>query len=186
MTPECFISVDIEASGPIPGKYSMLSLGACVVGQLERTFYIELKPISPSFEPAALSVSGLNLEELFQKGIAPTEAMASFRAWVKKCAKDSSPVFVGFNACFDWQFVNWYFVEFCGSNPFGHNAIDIKSYFMGLKGVPWAMTTSSELPAEFQPDHRQTHQALDDARAQAEIFSKLLAANSSRRLSGEQ
>jgi ribonuclease T len=29
---ECLISVDVETSGPIPGDYSMLSLGACVVG----------------------------------------------------------------------------------------------------------------------------------------------------------
>ncbi|SSH65668.1 Uncharacterised protein [Klebsiella pneumoniae] len=26
---EIFVSVDVEASGPIPGKYSMLSIGAC-------------------------------------------------------------------------------------------------------------------------------------------------------------
>jgi ribonuclease T len=29
---EIYFSVDIEASGPIPGEYSMLSLGACLVG----------------------------------------------------------------------------------------------------------------------------------------------------------
>ncbi|MGL1984483.1 3'-5' exonuclease, partial [Escherichia coli] len=28
---EIFISVDIEASGPVPGKYSLLSIGACLV-----------------------------------------------------------------------------------------------------------------------------------------------------------
>ena len=27
-----YVSVDIECSGPIPVQYSMLSLGACVVG----------------------------------------------------------------------------------------------------------------------------------------------------------
>ena len=30
--PECYISVDVEAAGPIPGTYSLLSIGACVVG----------------------------------------------------------------------------------------------------------------------------------------------------------
>ena len=29
---EQYISFDVEASGPIPATYSMLSLGACVVG----------------------------------------------------------------------------------------------------------------------------------------------------------
>ena len=34
--PDTYISVDIEASGPVPGEYSMLSLGACVVGATDR------------------------------------------------------------------------------------------------------------------------------------------------------
>ena len=30
---EIYFSVDIEANGPIPGEFSMTSLGACVVGR---------------------------------------------------------------------------------------------------------------------------------------------------------
>jgi len=44
-------SVDIESSGPIPGEYSMLSIGACVVGNTKDSFYAELKPISKSLSP---------------------------------------------------------------------------------------------------------------------------------------
>src|SRR6266436_4496570 len=36
---EAYISVDIEAAGPVPGEYSMLSLGACLVDSPEITFY---------------------------------------------------------------------------------------------------------------------------------------------------
>ena len=32
---EVFISVDIEASGPIPGEYDLLSIGMCLVDQPE-------------------------------------------------------------------------------------------------------------------------------------------------------
>lgn len=46
---EAYISVDIEASGPIPGEYSMLSLGACVVGDTAKTFYREIKPITDKY-----------------------------------------------------------------------------------------------------------------------------------------
>jgi len=46
---------------------------------------------------------------------------------------------------------------------------------MGLSGSTWANSSSSSLPKQFQPAHPQTHNALDDARAQSEIFSKLLA-----------
>jgi len=42
-----YVSVDIEASGRIPGKNSMMSLGACLVDDLNTTFYRELKPHNP-------------------------------------------------------------------------------------------------------------------------------------------
>lgn len=45
------MTVDIEASGPIPGEYSMLSLGACIVGDISKRFYIEIKPINDNFCP---------------------------------------------------------------------------------------------------------------------------------------
>lgn len=138
-------------------------------------FYVEFKPISDKFVPEALRVSGFDLAMLKQSGKPPSEAMRSFRSWVKKMADGARPVFVGFNACYDWQFVNWYFEAFGGDNPFGFGGIDIKSYFMGLSGRPWSGTTSSQLPPEFQPDVPQTHNALDDAKAQASIFQKMLA-----------
>jgi hypothetical protein len=60
---EIFISVDIEASGPVPGIYSMLSLGACIVGNATERFYIELRPINDSSVPAAMAIIGKSLEE---------------------------------------------------------------------------------------------------------------------------
>jgi len=56
--PELYIAVDVEADGPIPGPYSMLSLGMAVVGHSELRFYSELRPISTEFVPA-FSSSGL-------------------------------------------------------------------------------------------------------------------------------
>ena len=174
MKKETYFSVDVESSGPIPGEYSMLAIGACVVGQPDKSFYAELKPISTKFVPDALKVSGFELEQLQRDGLAPEEAMKSFASWVRKTAEDRKAVFVGFNACYDWQFVNWYLVRFAGENPFGFAGLDIKSYYMGLSGKHWSETTSSQLPKKFQPDQPQTHNALEDARAQASIFEKLL------------
>jgi ribonuclease T len=92
----------------------------------------------------------------------------------KRPRDDCKAVFVGFNACYDWQFVNWYLVRFVGDNPFGFAGLDIKSYYMGLSGKQWAETTSCQLPKKFQPDQPQTHNALEDVRAQASIVEKLL------------
>jgi DNA polymerase III epsilon subunit-like protein len=176
MKTERYFSVDIESAGPIPGKYAMLSLGACVVGSPEEKFYVELKPTSKEFIPDALKVSGFDLDQLEQEGQPPAAAMKAFKRWVETAAAGHKPVFVGFNACFDWQFVNWYLESFAEGNPFGFAGIDIKSYFMGLSGCRWSETTSSQLPPEFRPDTPQTHNALDDAKAQASIFEKLLSA----------
>ena len=156
----------------------MLSIGACVVGEPSLSFYAELKPISMKFVPEALKVSRFDLRQLEQQGQFPEKAMKAFSYWVETTAGDYKPIFVGFNACFDWQFVNWYCETFTGGNPFGIGGIDIKSYYMGFRGETWANTTSSNLPEDFQPDIPQTHNALDDARAQASIFHKMLATRS--------
>ncbi len=174
MKPERYFSIDIEAAGPIPGTYSMLSLGACAVDDPTVAFYVELQPINMAFVPEALAVSGFNMQRLLKEGQAPSEAMQSFRSWVDKERGDAKAVFVGFNACFDWQFINWYLESFAGGNPLGFGGVDIKSYFMGLRGVSWLASSSSQLPPEFQPDTAQTHNALDDARAQASMFAKML------------
>ncbi|WP_268747167.1 hypothetical protein [Sphingobium sp. Ant17] len=35
---EIFVSVDVETAGPIPGEYSLLSIGACSVFAPEEAF----------------------------------------------------------------------------------------------------------------------------------------------------
>ena len=35
-----YISVDIETAGPNPSQYAMLSIGACLVCEPQRTFYL--------------------------------------------------------------------------------------------------------------------------------------------------
>lgn len=178
---EVYVSVDIEAAGPVPGIYSMLALGACVVGGGKKEFYSEIRPINHAFVPAAIKVSGLSLERLQKVGRDPKDVMEAFGNWVGKLTSDGSrPVFVGFNSSFDWAFVNWYFHRFVGENPFGIGGVDIKAYYMGFAGCPWADTSSSRLPAPFQFDQPLTHNALEDARAQAGIFDKLLQASKRR------
>ena len=78
MPKEIFISVDIEASGPIPGTYSMLAIGACVVTNPEERFYVELRPISEASVPAAMEVIGRTIEEFRRAGREPAEAIAAF------------------------------------------------------------------------------------------------------------
>ncbi len=171
---EIYISVDVEASGPFPPAYSMLSIGACVVGNLGASFYAELKPISEQVLAEAIKVVGKPLEHFVKRGREPKVVMAQFEEWAKSISCGQTPVFVGFNAAFDWAFVNWYFHTYLSRNPFGIGPIDIKSYFMGLKGGTWEDTRSSRIPDRFKGTAEQTHNALDDARAQAQMFARML------------
>ena len=175
---EVYISVDVEAAGPIPGSYSLLSLGACIVGNTDESFYAELKPINGTVVPEALAVSGFDFAALAKTGQEPTEVFLNFKDWIRRVSETGTPIFVGFNASFDWSFVNWYFHTFLGENPFGASALDIKAYYMGFTGCRWKQTTSRQLPVQFQSSPTEEHNALSDAKAQAEVFSKLRAASS--------
>jgi DNA polymerase III epsilon subunit-like protein len=177
--PDRYISVDVETSGPIPGDYSMLSLGACVVGDPDKGFYIEIKPLNDNAVQDALKVSGFDLKQLAASGERPEDALGKFRDWLKPVCEGIKPVFVGFNAGFDWSFVNWYFVHFLGENPFGFAPLDVKAYYMGLVGCAWEDTKSSRIRSEFKPAEPSDHNALNDARAQAKMFEKMLAAKRS-------
>ena len=171
---EVYISVDIEAAGPVPPTYSMLSLGAVAIHDPKATFYAEVQPINENYVPEAMNVVGRTLGDFKQVGREPREAMASFRCWIDSVTGGVKPVFVGFNATFDWAFVNFYFHHYLGENPFGIGGIDIKSYYMGLSGCSWEDTRSSRLPQEFKGSSQlHTHNALDDAIEQAAYIRRM-------------
>lgn len=173
---ETFISVDVEASGPYPERYSLLSIGACLVDEPGQGFYIELKPVKSQVIESALRVSQLSIEKLTKEGVAPALAMQQLAEWIRRVAPAGQrPLMVAFNAPFDWSFVNHYFLEFHGENPFGHSAIDIKAFYMGLTGCPWEETSMLYLSPRFLKGQQLPHDALADARLQAGLFRKLLA-----------
>jgi DNA polymerase III epsilon subunit-like protein len=181
---EVFISVDIEASGPIPGEYSLLSIGACVVGNPDESFYAELKPLNDNSTKLALEVNGFSLEELKVTGEEPRLAMERFDLWVRQAAGDNRPVFVAFNATFDWSFTHWYMIKFLERDPFGISGLDIKAYYMGKHHTTWGKTIKKEVRSKYPPPLSHTHHALDDAKEQADIFAQMLAETNSNKIGG--
>jgi DNA polymerase III epsilon subunit-like protein len=172
-TPEAFVSVDIEAAGPSPSRYALLSIGACLAAHPERGFYAELTPWSMEADPEAMAVHGLSLETLARDGEEPEAALRRLEEWLAAELPDARPVFVGFNAPFDWMFVADAFHRYLGRNPFGYAALDIKSLYAGLTGVNWAEATWEQISARYGvPDHLP-HNALEDARLQARLFSSI-------------
>jgi len=122
-----------------------------------------------------MAVHGLSMERLSEGGTPPAEAMARLAAWVAAITPGGArPIFVGFNAPFDWMFVNDYFHRYTGSNPFGHAALDIKALYMGLTGVSWEETSMHYLAIRYLGGAQLTHNALQDAIDQARILEGIL------------
>lgn len=173
---ETFISVDVETAGPNPGQYALLSIGACLAENPAKTFYVELQPDRMAALPEALAISGLSLAELARRGLPPAEALAQFEAWtLAHTPRGSRPVFVAFNAPFDWMFVADYFHRYLGRNPFGHSALDIKALYMGLTGAPWHETSLHYVAARYGCRQSLAHHALSDALDQAALFREMLS-----------
>ena len=172
---ETYISIDVETAGPNPAEYPLLSIGARTVTKTVETFYVEIQPDHEAFSPEALQISGLDMDKLRENGVPPVEAMQAFADWIRDVTpKDSKPVFAAFNAPFDWMFVNDYFYRYLGYNPFGHSALDLKAFFMGMQGVRWGDTGFEKTTKYFGINHPLTHNALQDALDQAELFRKML------------
>ncbi|MGB0848745.1 MAG: exonuclease domain-containing protein [Thiolinea sp.] len=161
-----YIMIDVEADGPIPGDYSMVSFGAVIVeAGLERSFYGQLKPVSEQWVPEALAVSGHSREETL-KFDDPAEVMQRFADWLKAEVK-GRPMFVSDNNGFDWQFINWYFHHFLGRNPFGHSSTNLGSLYKGLV---------KDMRKNFKHlrKTKHTHHPVDDARGNAEAMLVIL------------
>jgi hypothetical protein len=157
-----YVMVDVEADGPAPGLYSMISFGAVVVSRgLDREFYGRLQPISDNWIPEALAVSGFSREETFQFND-PQVVMHQFAQWLLT-ASAGRPQFVSDNNGFDWQFINYYFHRFHGSNPFGFSSSNLGSLYKGAV---------RDLTKNFKHLRRtrHSHHPVDDARGNAEAF----------------
>ena len=172
-----YVVIDVEAAGPSPSRYALLSIGACTVGDPRQTFYVELQPDRMDSTPEAMAIHGLSLEQLTIHGEPPVDAMRQFADWLDEIAPgERRPVFVAFNAPFDWMYVNDYFHRYLGRNPFGHAALDIKAYYMGLHGASWAETSYRFVGERYGSPHALNHHALDDAIHEAQLFQSMLAA----------
>ena len=73
------------------------------------------------------------------------------------------------------MFVNDYFHRSLGHNPFGHSALDIKSYYMALEGVTWQETSHRYVSQRYGGRPELTHHALDDALDEAEMLQTMLS-----------
>jgi len=180
--PEIYISTDIETDGPVPGLYSMLSLGSAAYQAdktLVSTFSANLETLPEAqahpdtmqwwqTQPAAWAACREHLQP-------PAQAMQAYYAWLKQ--QPGKSVFVGYPVTFDFMFVHWYLIKFVGDTPFSHSALDIKTYAMALLKRDYRASVKRNMPAHWFDDLPHTHIAVDDAIEQGALFCNMLAEN---------
>lgn len=183
---EIYFSVDVETDGPIPGPYSMLAVAIVVAGSFDgisfkrthdfgASFYRELRPISPHFQEEALAVNRLDRQMLLDRGCEPAVAMREAAEWILLHAGNATPILVAYPLGFDWAWLYWYFVRFNnGDSPFRHSlAFDIKTAYAVKAQIPIAKAGRSKVYSALKSSRLHSHNALDDAMEQADIFANL-------------
>lgn len=186
METDVYFSVDVETDGPIPGPFSMLSFALVFAGTFdgvnftrpnsyESCFYKELSPISDNFEHEALHVNGLDRSRLLIMGEDPTNAMREAYQWISELAYGRRPVLVAYPLSFDWSWLYWYFTRFCPEgSPFSYSqCFDIKTAYAVKAELPISLAGRSRIAPALRSNHIHTHNALDDAIEQAEIFANV-------------
>lgn len=158
-----FYVVDIEADNVSPASGSMVCFGAVKVAEgLEDTFYGKTAPITETWKPEALAISGFSREEheLFPMA---SVTIPEFYRWVLSTNKAGRPVFISDNNSFDWMWICYYFDRYNIENPFGYSSRRIGDMYGGMKNdvyVRWKHLRKT----------KHTHNPVDDAKGNAEAL----------------
>lgn len=180
---EIYVSTDIEADGPIPGPYSMLSFASAAYAS-NKTLLGTYSANLDTLPGAATHPKTMEWWRQFPQAWeqcrrdtrAPEVVMPEYLAWLE--ALPGRPVFVGWPATWDFMWIYWYLVRFTGARPFRENALDVRSYAMGMRKTDFRLTTRTYLPRRWFDDGLpHTHVALDDALEQGALFCNMHAEN---------
>jgi len=165
--------VDIEADGPIPGDFSMISFAAIKVdNNLRCTFESgPIQPISLFHIPESINAIGISedkyIADYLHGGKDPILVMSDFERWILTNNANGRATFISDNNGFDWMFVCWYFHHFLKRNPFGYSSRRIGDLYCGLvKNMYASWKHLRRTP--------HTHNPIDDARGNAEVIVHML------------
>lgn len=180
--PEIYVSTDVEADGPIPGRNSMLSFGSAAYTadkQLIGTFTANLDQLPEATPDLKTLAWWKGQPEAWaacrENPRGPSVVMAEYFFWLKKLP--GKPVFVGYPVAYDFMFVYWYLMRFVGESPFSHSALDIKTLAMAVLKCDYREANKKKMPREWFDPLPHTHKALDDAIEQGALFCNILAAS---------
>ena len=162
---------DVEATGQTPMLHSMWQIGMV---DLEGNWFKANMAMRPGTvwqdKPKELFPEvHRDMQENPQKWSDPKDEMVRLWQWLRHTYGPKPKVKIwSDNPGFDWQFLNGYLHMYCGENPLGWSCRRIGDFYAGLMGdarksVQWKRFRVTE----------HTHDALDDARGNAEALKKI-------------
>ena len=180
--PEIYVSVDIEADGPIPGPHSMLSIGAVAYDQKGNEmgqYTVNLETLAGAEAHPRMAEWWKQFPEAWeacrQNTQPPEEAIPQFSDWIETLP--GTPIFVAWPATWDFMWIYWYLLRFADKRPFSEHGIDMRSYAMGMRKRQFRECSKNFLPKRWFSDLPHNHIALDDAREQGELFVRMMLEN---------
>lgn len=182
---EIYVSTDIEADGPIPGLYSMLSFASAAYTtqkELISTFAANLETLPNATSHSDTMKWWSKYPEAWadcrKDCISPNVAITNYIEWLDSLP--GKPIFVGYPAAYDFMFIYWYLIKFSGRSPFSHSALDIKTYAMAVLKSEYRESSKRKMPELWFDKLPHTHRAIDDAIEQGALFCNMLAQNNNQ------
>ncbi|MDO8620113.1 MAG: 3'-5' exonuclease [bacterium] len=178
------IIVDVESSGVDTRKCSLLSVGALDFDNPHNQFYRECRVFDGAhIEDEALQVNGFTRESCTDpKKVTDREVVEEFLTWMKTC---NEWTLAGQNPSFDRDFLRETAHRYHLDWPLAQRTVDLHTvayYEFAREGktVPLlrnhsALNLEAILEHVGLPIKRESHNALEDSKLEAEAFSRFMA-----------
>ena len=195
MTAATYLVTDIEASGPRPGRHSMLSFATVAVtesgaelGRFEAVL-AELPEAGwdpgtrawfEQDQPAALAAAIRDPRD-------PAAVMADFVSFVFDLP--GPRIFAAHPVAFDGSWIDHYLRRFTdhqlldglyAADPVFHDSLCLRSYAAAVTGRPVVEVSAATLPPEWLGEVPHTHRAVDDAVGYSNLLVELLRRSGAR------
>ena len=186
---DCYVMMDVEASGHRLGFHDMTQFGAVAVWgpNLEHRMAFPVwqpRPdlprnlVAPYFkgapDPDALKVAGISWDVICNSGEPPAQWVERFHHWILELkAKPGvdKVILVGHGITFDWARVQLLYDQFRVDWPCHYSGLDFKSWYGGRCNLEYIDSSMTEMQKEFglRPN-KHKHDAQADADHQFKLM----------------